>query len=85
MLDNLLNINQLDLLFKNSDDFVFLMKKDQDNYRYLYANKSAIDTIQSIVIGATVDEVMIPNLSKTILKYYDLALETNKQQTFEDF
>lgn len=85
MLDNLLNINQLDLLFKNSDDFVFLMKKDQDNYRYLYANKSAIDTIQSIVIGATVDEVMIPNLSKTILKYYDLALETNKQQTFEDY
>jgi len=88
MLDNFFNVEQLDLLFKNSDDFVFLMKKDKGDYRYLYANKSAVDTIKSIksiVVGATVNEVMIPNLSKTILKYYDLALKTNQQQTFEDY
>ena len=82
---NVLTKESLDILFGNSDDFVFCMKKQEDDYQYIYANKSALATIQQIKIGRMLSNTMEPDLCKIILKYYDLALATGQQQCFQDF
>lgn len=77
--------DQLDLLFKNSRDFVFLMKKNAEDYEYIYTNPSAINVLGGNRIGKTVREATLPHLAKNILHYYDLAVEKLQQIEFQDY
>lgn len=82
---NVFTKDSLDMLFGNSDDYVFLMKKQQDDYQYIYANKSALAKLQYIAIGLKMTEALEKKLYERLLKHYNLALDTNEQQNFQDF
>ena len=45
------SIEQLDILFKNSRDSVFYMKKVGDDYQYIYTNMAAHKLINGDMIG----------------------------------
>ncbi|MEO4054872.1 diguanylate cyclase [Solibacillus sp. CAU 1738] len=76
---------QLDILFENSKDFVFFMKKSNSDFEYVYTNFSALQLFDNSPIGKSVNEMMPNHLAKTILNYYHLASETKEQQAFQDY
>ena len=84
-MDLLYSVEQLNLLFANSRDAVFLMKKVDGDYRYKYLNEAAVKLIEMNPIGKTVLQVISPHLVKNILHYYDLAIERQEQMEFEDY
>ena len=84
-MDSLYSVEQLNLLFANSRDAVFLMKKLEGNYQYKYLNEAAIKLIEMNPIEKTVLQMISPHLAKNILHYYDLAIERREQMEFEDY
>ena len=79
------SVNQLNILFKNSLDFVFLMKKCGDNYEYVYTNPSAAKFQGGQVKGKLVHDVSLPHLADTIVENYNLALQQKKQIAYDDY
>jgi len=77
--------DSLQMLFEDSDDFVFLMKREKNDYRYIYANKSALATVQNLKIGSFLSETVEPHSCELITKNYDIALKTKVQQSFQDY
>ena len=84
-MDSLYSVEQLNLLFANSRDAVFLMKKLEGDYQYKYLNEAAVKLIEMNPIEQTVIQVISPHLVKNILRYYDMAIERREQMEFEDF
>lgn len=84
-MDLLYSVEQLNLLFANSRDAVFLMKKLEGDYQYKYLNEAAIKLIELNPIEKTVLQVVSPHLAKNILYNYDLALDRQEQMEFEDY
>ena len=84
-MQSLLSENQLNILFNQSKDFVFLCKKTDGDYTYVYINEAATHIFQENVVGKKLSEIRSPELNDLILKYYDMALETNVQQNFQDY
>ena len=76
---------QFDLLFENSNDFVYFMEKDGEDFRYIHLNKSSILLLSDKVIGKTVAEVMKANDCETITSNYHLAVEKNGQVSYQDY
>lgn len=85
MQGDILTHNNLNLLFSNSEDFVFVMKKMQADYQYVYANKAAIAAVREIKIGGMLSTTVKPSVGELIKKHYDLALESKQQQMFQDY
>ncbi len=84
-MDLVYSVEELNLLFANSRDAVFLMKKLDGDYQYEYLNEAAIKLIDMNPIGKCVLQVIPPHLTKNILHYYNLAIERHEQVEFEDF
>lgn len=84
-MDLVYSVEQLNLLFANSRDAVFLMKKLNGDYQYEYLNEAAIKLIEMNPIGKNVLQVIPPHLAKNILQYYNVAIERHEQVEFEDF
>lgn len=78
-------INQLEILFNNSKDFVFFLRKIGNDYEYIYVNKSAQRIFDHPVIGETVFQVMDYNTATYIVDNYNEALEKNEQLEFDDY
>lgn len=79
------SVNQLNILFKNSLDFVFFMKKCGDEYEYVYTNPSAAEFQGGQVIGKMVHDVTLPHLAENIVHNYNLALQQKKQIAYDDY
>lgn len=73
------------MLFNKSKDFVFLCKKTDGDYTYVYINEAAIEIFQENVVGKKLSEIRPVELTDLIVKYYNMALETNTQQNFQDY
>lgn len=80
-----MDIHHLKVMFDNSTDFVFFMRKSGDDFVYEYINPSAGATVPNIEIGKFVSKVMEQKIAKTIVKYYNQAIETGQQTQFQDF
>lgn len=79
------SVGQLNLLFANSKDAVFFMRKVEDDYEYHYVNEAAIKLIDNNPIGQTICQVIPSHASKVILNAYNAAIEKKEQVEFEDF
>ena len=85
IVQSLLSEKQLNMLFNKSKDFVFLCKKTDGDYTYVYINEAAIEIFQENVVGKKLSEIRSVELTDLIVKYYNMALDTNTQQNFQDY
>lgn len=76
---------QFDMLFENSKDFVYFMKKIGDDYRYIFLNQSATQLLSENAIGHTLIERMSDGNYQTILDNYHLAIEKKAQVSYQDY
>ncbi len=85
MLDKNLSYEQLNILFEQSKDFVFLSERIDGDYVYRYVNRAATSIFNADVIGKSIQQVNLNTAENVIIKYYDRALERNEQQNFQDY
>ncbi|MFY0742833.1 PAS domain S-box protein [Solibacillus silvestris] len=85
MMSSIYSMDLLNLLFKNSNDAVFFMENINGKYRYIFVNDAAVNLINTNPCGKTIEQVIPSHLAKTIIHYYDLTIEQNRQVEFEDF
>ncbi|MFJ8235351.1 diguanylate cyclase domain-containing protein [Ureibacillus sp. NPDC094379] len=86
MNNQFLTEEQFNLLFKNSKNFVFFIKKNPDDYEYVYINDSAKEKLLSgNVCGKKLSDVMPPIQYETICENYNRAIETEKQIEYQDY
>ncbi|WP_081796969.1 diguanylate cyclase domain-containing protein [Bacillus ndiopicus] len=76
---------QFNIMFKDSKDMVFFMKKRGDDFEYLYVNTVASLLFDTAPCGKTVSELMPKKPANMILNYYNLAVETKEQRNFQDY
>jgi len=76
---------QFDVMFEYSKDFVYLMEKDGEDFRYVYMNHSSIQLLSDKVIGKTIAEVMKTSDCETITENYLLAIEKKEQVSYRDY
>ncbi|MFJ7954487.1 diguanylate cyclase domain-containing protein [Lysinibacillus sp. NPDC096418] len=75
-------------LFKQvfiGNDFVFLLKKDDDDYRYIRLNEAAQSLFPHDVIGQTISEVVPKRNDAIILENYNKATQLNEQIDYVDY
>lgn len=84
-MQSLLSEKQLNMLFNKSKDFVFLCKKVDSDYIYVYINEAAFELFRENVVGKKLSEIRSIELTDLIVKYYNMALKTNTQQNFQDY
>ncbi|MER1999384.1 MAG: diguanylate cyclase [Lysinibacillus sp.] len=85
MTNTKMDIHHLKLMFENSTDFVFFMRKSDDDYVYEYINPSEKATVPNIEVSKFFSQVMERKIAETILKYYNRAIETGQQTQFQDY
>lgn len=85
MTQPLYSVDQLNVLFQNSNDIVFFMKKINDDFEYVYVNEVAQKLLQQDVVGKKLKQCMSPIQMKTIFHYYTVAIEKKQQVVFEDY
>lgn len=72
-------------LFDFVSDAVFLMKKDADSFRYVYANPSGLALLPcQNVIGKRIEEVLSPAQSQKVIHYHQQALSAKHSVEFID-
>lgn len=76
---------QFDLLFNNSNDFIFFVKKVDVDYQFIYINKAFKNSFSKEMIGKKITEVLPQNNCTTFIKHLNLAMEEKTQVDFEDF
>jgi diguanylate cyclase (GGDEF)-like protein/PAS domain S-box-containing protein len=79
-------VDHLKLLYDNSRDFVFFMRRVGIDYEYIYVNKSGADMLGKDVLGDTVLGSISDVESATfIIGNYNEAIDVNDQLEFEDY
>ncbi|SOC23815.1 diguanylate cyclase with PAS/PAC sensor [Ureibacillus xyleni] len=76
---------QFDLLFGNSNDYVYFMEKVGEDYKYLYLNTPSTQLLSEDAIGKKMTEILDEKHYKCIINNYNLAIETIKQVNYEDY
>lgn len=78
-------VEQFNLIFKNSTDYVFLMKKVEDNYRYLAVSNSVVQLFGQDPVGRVLTDILDPAAARFMLPHYNNAIATNSQVTYQDY
>ncbi len=78
-------IDQLEILYGSSRDFVFFMKPIWNDFEYIYANESAVEMLGQPIYGLTVREATEPDVSKYIIQKYNDSINNNEQLEFQDY
>ena len=81
----LLSEKQFNMLFNKSKDLVFLCKKVDSDYTYVYINEVASNLFRENVVGKKLSEIRLIELKNWNVKYYNMALKTNTQQNFQNY
>lgn len=82
----LLTKKQFDLLFKNSENFVFFMEREADDYKYVFVNDSAQNRLSAgTVIGKRLSEIMPPTSSQIIRNNFERAVKSKEQIEYHDY
>ncbi|MBT2583865.1 PAS domain S-box protein [Planococcus sp. ISL-109] len=72
-------------LFDLIQDPIFLMEDDHDSFRYIYANPPALALLPGQeIIGSRIEEVLLPEQSRTLLHYYKKAQSSQSSLTFTE-
>ncbi|MER2191365.1 MAG: diguanylate cyclase [Solibacillus sp.] len=85
MAPSVYSVQQLNVLFENSRDAVFFMRKFEKDYEYIYINTAAQKLLPQHVIGKTLKHTVSATQFKTISHYYGVAVEKGQQVVFEDY
>ena len=78
-------LQSINLLYDNSRDFVFFMRKNGQEYEYVYVNKSAQEMLGQDSIGRTLSEITESDAARFIKDNYNQAVSKNEQHEFEDY
>lgn len=78
-------VDSLSIIYGNSRDFVFFMRKLGRDYEYVYTNTSAVQMLGKYVIGDSVQQILDRDSAKFIIEQYNKAVEQNEQYEFEDY
>ncbi|WP_233549438.1 PAS domain S-box protein [Lysinibacillus yapensis] len=76
---------QFDLLFNNSKDFVYYMKKNGEDFRYIFLNPPAMQLLSENAIGHSITEMMKNGEYQTIIDNYHQAIEKREQVNYQDY
>lgn len=76
---------QLDLLYRNSEDLVFFMRQVGKTYLYEYVNARSISTFKTELTGKTVDDIMPAPIAEEIKKQYRIAEEKKGVHHYRDY
>ncbi|ANU10784.1 Diguanylate cyclase/phosphodiesterase with PAS/PAC sensor(S) [Planococcus antarcticus DSM 14505] len=76
---------QLDLLYRNTKDPVYLMKQNGETFDYVYVNPVCLAIFKKELTGATLDESMPLELSRDIKKQYLIALKAGVKHIYRDY
>ncbi len=79
------SIEQLDLLYKNSKNPVYLMKQNGETFDYMYVNPVCSTIFKKELIGTNLDESMPFALSQEIKKQYGIALKKGVSHAYRDY
>ncbi|MFJ7736575.1 diguanylate cyclase domain-containing protein [Lysinibacillus sp. NPDC097287] len=83
-MEHLLTEEQFTQLFMGND-FVFLLKKDDNDYRYIRLNEAAQSLLTHDVIGQTITAIVSSRNVDIILENYDKAILLNEQVDYVDY
>ncbi|WP_102026552.1 PAS domain S-box protein [Salirhabdus sp. Marseille-P4669] len=79
------NLEELTTIFDAMDDFVFLMKIEENSLRYLYANDAAKRIRKhNNIIGSMIENVLPKRAADFLIEKYHEAANTKKKVLFED-
>ena len=82
--EHLLTDEQFKQIF-NGKDFVFLLKKDENDYRYIQLNEAAQSLLTDDVIGKTITAAVSSQNAAIILENYNKATQLNEQVHYGDY
>ena len=83
-MEHLLTEEQFKQVFTGKD-FVFLLKKCDNDYRYIRLNEAAQSSFSRDVIGQPVSEVMSGQTAAIVLASYNKAILSNEQVDYGDY
>ena len=83
-MEHLLTEEQFKQVFTGKD-FVFLLKKEDNNYQYIRLNEAAQSLLTHDVIGQTVSAVVSNPNAAIILENYNKATQLNQQVDYGDY
>ncbi|WP_166462388.1 diguanylate cyclase domain-containing protein [Psychrobacillus vulpis] len=84
MTQKFISQNQFKLLYDLADDYVFLMRKNNQSFVYEYINKKAEVIFSESPIGLTLEQCLEEFHSKTIINNYNRAFKENKSIFYQD-
>lgn len=73
------------MMFRQSSDYVFLMKKVDDNYQYIAISDSVCQLFNQDVTNLFITDILDVATLRFIKPYYDEALQLNKQVSYQDY
>ena len=85
MSQNIFTAKHFDMMFGNSLDYVFLMKKVGDNYQYVAINESVRQLFQQDATNLFITDLLSAETVHFMRSYYDDAVATQQQVTYQDY
>ncbi|NLY80203.1 MAG: diguanylate cyclase [Lysinibacillus sp.] len=76
---------QFDLLFNNSNDFVTLLKKADNDYQIIYVNKKMHSYFRKDLIGKNLTDLVPQDRCSTLINHYNLAICKKQQIDFLEY
>lgn len=73
------------MMFNHSMDYLFLMKKVDDNYQYIAVNDSVHRLFQQDVTNLLITDILDAATVRFMKPYYDEALQYHKQVCYQDY
>lgn len=85
MSQNIFTAKHFDMMFGNSLDYVFLMKKVGDNYQYVTINNSVRQLFNKDATNLFITDLLSAETVHFMRSYYDAAVATQQQVTYQDY
>lgn len=78
-------IEQFDMIFRHSQDYVFFMKRECENYRYMAVSDSVVTLFAQNPVGQLLTDVIDEHTVQHMIPFYHKAIETAEQTTYQDY
>ncbi|MBK3496845.1 PAS domain S-box protein [Viridibacillus sp. YIM B01967] len=85
MSGNFITKEQFDALYQNCLDFVFFMKKVNNEFQYVYINHEAEDVFDESPIGKNLSACLEKEIVELIVRNYNASIEKQKPLKYRDF
>jgi diguanylate cyclase (GGDEF)-like protein/PAS domain S-box-containing protein len=80
------NIIAMKSIFDSIKDLIFLMEKDGDTFRYLFANQSALHVlnVKGEIVGRRIEDQMSEEQAPKLISQYQQVVATQQSLSFEE-